>query len=574
MNKKELIRILEEIGILLELKGENPFKARAYYNAARQFETINADIEELVSSGKIADVKGIGKALTDKISTLVTTGELPYYQELKSSVPGGLFDILKIPGLGTKKVKMIYEKLDVASPGELEYACRENRLRDLSGFGQKSQDNILKNIEQFKKYRQHFLFSVAELEARNLMEYLQENKNIIRIEIAGSLRRKTEIIKDIDIVASCEEKKRNIIMDYFTTSPQIMEIVVKDSTKSTVKLQSGINANLHLVDDARFPLALYHATGNKEHNTAMQSLAQTKNLKLNEYGLFQNDKPLTCKNENDIFKKLDLVYIAPELRENRGEIEAGQKNRLPDLYNGTPFNGIFHIHTTYSDGAHTLEEIVRACRDAGWQYIGISDHSKSAFYANGLTEERVIEQHHEINALNQKYPDITILKGIEADILIDGCIDYNDEFLTKFDFVIASVHSIFGLSENDMTARICRALEHPSVTMLGHPTGRLLLGREPYAIDMEKVIETAGRYNKIIEINSSPYRLDLDWRWGSLARQHNVKTALNPDAHAIDGLQDYRYGINIARKAGFEKADVINSYSTDQIRELFNKIKG
>ena len=574
MDQKELIKILEEIGIILELKGENPFKARAYYNAARQFETMNADIEELVSSGKIGDVKGIGKALTDKISTLVTTGELPYYQELKSSVPAGLLDILKIPGLGTKKVKVIYEKLGVTSPGELEYACRENRLRDLSGFGQKSQDNILKNIEQFKKYRQHFLFPIAEFEARSLLEYLQENENIIRIEIAGSLRRKMEIIKDIDIVAGCEEKMRDRIMDYFTACPQIMETVVKDSTKSTVKLKSGINANLRLVDDARFPFALHHSTGNKEYNTAMLSLAKSKNLKMNEYGLFRDDKLLTCKDESDIFKKMDMVYIAPELRENRSEIEDGQKNRLTDLYDGTPFNGIFHIHTTYSDGAHTLEEIVRACRDAGWQYIGISDHSKSAFYANGLTEERVIEQHHEINALNQKYPNITIFKGIEADILNDGRIDYDDEFLSEFDFVIASVHSIFNLSEHDMTARICRALEHPSVTMLGHPTGRLLLGREPYAIDMEKVIETAGRYNKIIEINSSPYRLDLDWRWGSLARHHNVKTALNPDAHSIDGLQDYRYGINIARKAGFEQSDIINSYSTDQIRKLFNKIRG
>jgi DNA polymerase (family 10) len=562
MDKNELIKILEEIGILLELKGENPFKVRAYYNAARQLETMNTDIEELVSSGKIADVKGVGKALADKISTLVTTGELPYYQELKSSVPDGLFDILKIPGLGTKKVKVIFEKLGVTSPGELEYACRENRLRDLSGFGQKSQDNILQNIGQFKKYRQHFLFPVAEFEARNLREYLQENENIIRIEIAGSLRRKMEIIKDIDIVASCEEKMRDRIMDYFTACPQIMETVVKDSTKSTIKLQSGISVNLSLVDDVRFPFALHQSTGNKEHITAMRSLAKSKNLKMNAYGLFQDDKLLTCKDENDIYKKLDMVYIAPELRENRGEIEAGQKNRLPDLYDGTPFIGIFHIHTTYSDGAHTLEEIVQACRDAGWQYIGISDHSKSAFYANGLTEERVNEQHREIDTLNQKYTDI------------DGRIDYDDDFLAKFDFVIASVHSIFSLSEKDMTARICRALEHPSVTMLGHPTGRLLLGREPYAIDMEKVIETAGRYNKIIEINSSPYRLDLDWRWGSLARHHNVKTALNPDAHSIDGLQDYRYGINIARKAGFEQSDIINSFSAEQVREIFDRIRG
>jgi DNA polymerase (family 10) len=293
---------------------------------------------------------------------------------------------------------------------------------------------------------------------------------------------------------------------------------------------------------------------------------------MNEYELLENEKPVDCNDENEIFKRLGLTFIEPELRENRGEIENSQKNQLPRIYNGEPFNGVFHIHTTYSDGAHTLEEIVQSCRQAGWQYVGISDHSKSAFYANGLNEKRVIEQQLEIDMLNEKYSDITIFKGIESDILIDGNLDYDDDFLTCFDFVIASVHSNFNLSEKDMTSRICTAVAHPAVTMLGHPTGRLLLGREPYALDMEKVIEMAGKYNKIIEINSSPYRLDLDWRWGNFAREKNVKTALNPDAHSIDGLQDYRYGINIARKAGFEAKDVINSYSLAGIIKLFADI--
>ncbi len=569
MDKKQLIKILEEIGILLELKGENPFKARAYYNAARQFETMVTDIEELVTSGKIADVKGVGTALADKITKLVTTGELPYYEELKSSVPEGLFDILKIPGLGAKKVKVIYEKLGVTSLGELEYACRENRLRDLSGFGQKSQDTILKNIEQYKQYQQQFLFPVAEFEAQELYNYLKANKNLQRLEIAGSLRRKKEVIKDIDIVASCEQNLRESTMDYFTSYPLVLETTVRGETKSTIKLQSGMSADLRVVDDREFSFALHHSTGSKEHNTAMRALAKTKNLKMNEYGLFHDDTPLECKDEHDIFEKLEMAYIVPELREDRGEIEASKQRRLPDLYDGSPFNGIFHIHTTYSDGAHSLSEIVKVCQQNGWQYVGISDHSKSAFYANGLTEDRVLEQHREIEKLNEIYPDITIFKGIEADILVDGKIDYDDDFLTNFDFVIASVHSNFNLSEDDMTERICRAVEHPAVTMLGHPTGRLLLGRESYNINMEKVIETAGNYNKIIEINSSPYRLDLDWRWGVFARENKVKTALNPDAHSIDGLQDYRYGINIARKAGFETKDVINSWNVDQISALF-----
>jgi DNA polymerase (family 10) len=569
MDKKQIIKILEEIGILLELKGENPFKSRAYYNAARQFETMNTDIKDLVSTGKISEVKGIGKALADKITTLVETGTLPYYNDLKSSVPEGLFDLLKIPGLGAKKVKIIYEKLDVTTLGELEYACRENRLRDLSGFGQKSQDNILKSIEQQKKYQQYFLFPVAEFEAGELVGYLKNSKDIIRIESAGSLRRKKEIIRDIDIVASCIDEMREDIMNYFVSYPAVIETIVKGPTKSTVKLQSGINADLRLVDDEQFPFALHHSTGSKEHNTAMRALAKTKNLKMNEYGLYHQDTAIDCQTEHEIFERLDLKYIEPELRENRGEIENSQQNKLPEIYDGTPFNGVFHIHTTYSDGAHTLEEIIQSCRKVGWQYVGISDHSKSAFYANGLNEDRVKEQHEEIDALNEKFSDIKIFKGIESDILVDGSLDYGDEFLTKFDFVIASVHSNFNLSKDDMTARISRAVAHPAVTMLGHPTGRLLLGRESYELDMERIIETAGQHQKIIEINSSPYRLDLDWRWGKLAKECRVKTALNPDAHSIDGLQDYRYGIHIARKAGFEANDVINSWTVQQISNLF-----
>ena len=283
MDKKQIIKILEEIGILLELKGENPFKARAYYNAARQFETMNVDVQELVSSGKIAEVKGVGKALIDKISTLVNTNELPYYNELKSSVPEGLFEILKIPGLGAKKVKIIYEKLGVSSLGELEYACRENRLRDLSGFGQKSQDNILKNIEQQIKYQQYFLYPVAEYEALELIEYLHNSKDIIRIEAAGSLRRKKEIIKDIDLVASCIDDMRESIMEYYISGPQVIEVIVRGPTKSTVKLKSGVNADLRLVNDQQFPFALHHSTGSKEHNTAMRALAKKKNYKMNEY---------------------------------------------------------------------------------------------------------------------------------------------------------------------------------------------------------------------------------------------------------------------------------------------------
>ena len=573
MDKKELALILEEIGVILELKGENPFKSRAYYNAARQIEMLNQDINALDKAGKIAEMKGIGKALADKITTLINTGELEYYSNLKESIPAGLFDLLKIPGMGPKRVKTVYEKLNISTLGELEYACRENRLRDLDGFGSKTQENILKSIELQKKYSERFLFPVAAYEAARLAGYLRKNAGFIRLEIAGSLRRKKEVIRDIDIVASCEEPDRNVLMDYFSAYDKKLEIVAKGPTKSTITLQAGIHADLRLVSDSEFPFTLHHSTGSKEHNTAMRSRAKKMNIKMNEYGLFKADQLIQCRDENEIFTTLDMAIIPPELRENMGEIEEAIKNNLPVLYTGKPFYGLFHVHTTYSDGANTIAEIAEACRNLEFSYVGICDHSKSAIYANGLNEDRILAQHEEINRLNEQFKDFKIFKGIEVDILVDGSLDYGDDLLANFDFVIASVHSNFGLSQDAMTKRICRALSHPAVTMLGHPTGRLLLGREPYAVDMMQVIETAGKLGKVIEINTSPFRLDLDWRLGRVAKKLGVKTALNPDAHAIEGLKDYEYGIGIARKGWFEAADIINTLSAKEITAFFKKFK-
>ena len=571
MDKKELTHILEEIGTMLDLKGVNPFKSRAYFNAARTLETLSEDINELVASGEISQIKGIGKALSDKISTLLQTGHLPYYEDLKEQTPPGLLEMLKIPGLGSKKVKTVYEQLKISSIGELEYACRENRLRDLAGFGQKSQDKILANIELHKKYSERFLYSKAESAANEVITYLQKNKKFVRLNIAGSLRRKKETVKDIDIVASSKEADRAELMDYFVHYDQCEQVVNQGDTKSSLVLQAGINADLRIVDDEDYPFTLHHFTGSKEHNTALRALAKTMDMKMNEYGIFKNDRRIDCKDEPAIFKQLGLDFIPPELRENMGEIEAAKQRKLPDLYTGKPFCGLLHVHTTYSDGANTLEEIVNACRKMNLQYVGICDHSKSAFYANGLSEERLLQQFTEIDVLNKKLEDFQIFKGIEVDILGDGELDFADDILSQCDFVIASVHSSFSMSQETMTDRICRALENPYVSMLGHPTGRLLLGREPYAVDMKRVITTAGKTGKAIEINSSPYRLDMDWRWGKLAIANGVKTALNPDAHAIEGLSEYRYGIGIARKAWFEGIDVLNTYSSKELADYFTE---
>jgi DNA polymerase (family 10) len=571
MNKKEVARILEEIGIILDLQGENPFKVRAYYNGARIVETLDKDLTDLVKSGEIGEIKGIGKALAEKISTLINDGSLPFYEDLKSSIPEGLLQMLKIPGLGAKKVKVIYDKLGISSIGELEYACRENRLRDLQGFGQKSQDKIIESIELQRKYSERFLIPVAKNQGQQIFDYLKKNRNIIRIDIAGSLRRKMETVKDLDIIASCAEGDREEIMHYFVSLDQNINTISQGVTKSAVVLNSGITAELRLVTDSEYPFLLQHATGSKEHNTQLRRLAKEMNYKMNEYGLFLEDKPIVCEDEKAIYIKLGLQMIPPEAREGMGEIELAQNGDLPEVYDGKPFYGLFHVHTTYSDGANSLKEMADTCQTMGLDYVGICDHSKSAFYANGLSIERVKVQQEEIDQLNTKFDRFKIFKGIEADILQNGTMDYKDDILASFDFVVASVHSIFNLSEEAMTERICRALRNPYVTMLGHPTGRLLLAREAYKLNMEKVIDVAGEEKKIIEINANPFRLDLDWRWGKLARSKGVKTSINPDAHSIEGLKDYHYGIDIAKKGGFRKGEILNSFTVSEVEEYFHK---
>ncbi|MCK5343813.1 MAG: PHP domain-containing protein, partial [Candidatus Heimdallarchaeota archaeon] len=396
-------------------------------------------------------------------------------------------------------------------------------------------------------------------------------RKIIRVEIAGCLRRKMETIKDLDIIASCDEDDREDIMQFFVSYDQRNRIISQGVTKSAIILDSGITAELRLVIDSEYPFLLQHATGSKEHNTQMRRLAKEQNYKMNEYGLFSDDKLIICKDENEIYTNLGLQIIPPELREGMGDIESAKAKYLPEVFDGNPFYGLFHVHTTYSDGANSLKEIADACQSMGLEYVGICDHSKSAFYANGLSEERVKEQQTEIDQLNVRYNGFKIFKGIEADILQDGSLDYEDDVLATFDFVIASVHSNFNLSEEAMTERICCALQNPYVTMLGHPTGRLLLAREPYKVDMEKVIEIAGKERKIIEINANPFRLDLDWRWGKLARSKGVKTAINPDAHSVEGLKDYYYGIGIDRKGGFSKEEIINTFTMNEMEAYFKK---
>ncbi|WKV08332.1 DNA polymerase/3'-5' exonuclease PolX [Thermoanaerobacterium sp. CMT5567-10] len=566
MDKKTVINILNEIGLLLELKGENPFKSRAYYNAARTIEVLDDDIEKLIKEDRLKDVRGIGDALNKKLTELITTGRLEYYENLKASIPEGLIEMLKIPGLGPKKIKTLYDKLDIKTVGELEYACIENRLVELPGFGEKTQKKILEGIQFIKQFSGKHLFMDAYLEATSLKQYLIDSGLTIRCEIAGSLRRRKEIVKDIDILATCDNPEK--LMDVFTKYEGVRDIVAKGETKTSITLKSGINVDLRVVKDEEYPYALHHFTGSKEHNTAMRHRAKQMGIKMNEYGLFKDDLLIKCRDEEEIFYNLNLSYIPPELRENMGEIEAAEKGLLPVLIDEKDIKGVFHVHTIYSDGANTLSEMVNAARDRGYKIIGITDHSKSAFYANGLKEEDILRQLDEIDELNHKYADIKILKGIESDILRDGSLDYDEDILRRFDFVIASVHSNFKMSKDDMTERMIKAIKNRYTKIIGHLTGRLLLARDGYDLDVYKVIDSAAEYGKIIEINSSPYRLDLDWRYIKYAKEKGVKFAICPDAHRIEGLDDIKYGIGIARKGWLEAKDVINTYDFDELNKI------
>ncbi len=588
MDNKEIAQILEEIAEFLEIKGENPFKVRAFSNGARVIDSLSEDLAELAAGGKLREIKGIGAGLSEVIESLIKTGKSKYYEDLRKSFPEGFLELLNIPSVGPKRAKVLYEKLGIKNVAELEYACQENRLVSLDGFGEKSQSKILEAIKHHNKTKGYFLISQATVESEKFVAYLKRRKEISRIEVGGSLRRRKEVVHDIDILVST--KQAAPVHEAFATYPEVDQVLAKGETKSSVILKCGLQVDLRTVAEKEFPYALYYFTGSKEHNVAVRTMAKRAGLKINEYGIFSTKQTggsasllggrgprlVTCKDEADIFKTLKLAYVPPELRENSGEIEAAKvgatgQSSLPKLIEEKDIRGVFHVHTTASDGIHSLEEMVSAAGRLGYEYIGISDHSKSAPYANGLSEERVKRQRNEIEKLQKKMKGIRIFHGIESDILADGSLDYSDKVLSEFDFVIGSVHSRFTMSEKEMTVRICRAMSNPYMTFLGHSTGRLLLGRAGYDLDYEAVFETAKKHNVIIELNAHPSRLDLDWRHHRAAKAKGLRLSINPDAHGMEGLKDVRFGVGIARKGWMEKRDILNTLSAKEIESFLKE---
>jgi len=570
MDRDQVVHILNEIGTLLEIQGENPFKCIAYRNAARALEGLHEDLAALVADGRLQEVKGVGSSIAGKIATLVATGALPYHEELRSQVPPGVLELMRVSGLGPKKARILWLDLGILSLDALEQACRENRLLAHAGFGQKTQENILQGLVQLRSSVGKFLYHVAAERAEKIRLALEANPAVRRVSTAGSLRRRKEIVKDLDLLVATADAPA--VMEQFVHLPEVERILAQGPTRSSVVLPGGLQADLRAVSEAEFPFALHYFTGSKEHNTAVRGRARRMGLKLNEYGLHREDgTALPCSDEAALYRALGLAEIPPELREDLGEIESAEQDDLPRLVDEADLRGAFHVHTTWSDGRNSVAEMVAGARARGWRYLGISDHSKSAVYAGGLDQEKLARQQADIDAVARTVPGFRIFKGSEVDILPDGSLDYDEDILSTFDFVVASIHSKFKMTEAEATGRLIRAMENPHVTFLGHPTGRLLLDREGYPVNMHAVIEAAAHLGVAIEINSHPLRLDMDWRLGRFAREKGLRIGIFPDAHEVGGLADVRYGVGIARKAWMRAEDVVNAWELDLVEKWLGR---
>ncbi len=568
MNRDLAAEILVNIATLLELKGENPFKSRAYINAARTLEGMAEPLDKVVAEGRLGEMKGIGDALQKKLTELVTTGKMTYYEELKAATPPGLVLMLEIQGLGPKKIKVLYEELKIETIEALEKACQEGKIAVLKGFGEKTQTNILDGINRRRSYASKHLIHKAIAAAEPLLEALRSHPDVIRCSYAGSLRRHREVIGDVDLLAS--SKKPANVLDFFTSQPGILNIIAKGDTKASVLLEGGIQSDLRVVSDAEFPFALMYFTGSKEHNIVMRQRAIERGLRLNEYGLFKSkvetrDAKLlvSCKTEEEVFGKLDLHEIPPELREDTGEFAIAEKEPLPRLLEWTDLRGSLHNHSTWSDGHQRIEDIAKSMMDLGLAYWAITDHSKSSFQANGLDAARVRQQLKEVRAVNERLAnegaDFRLFTGSEVDIMKDGKLDFPDDLLAELDVVVASAHQSYNQEEAEMTERLIRAAKNPYVHMLGHITGRLLLEREPNKLDQRAVIDACAETGTWIELNANPRRFDLDWRLWPYAKSKGVKCVVNCDAHRLEHAGFLRLGAGIARKGWLRKEDVINT---------------
>lgn len=579
VTNREIADRLREIHQLMQLAGVNRFKAIAFDRAAQSIEAMDEPIAAHIEAGTLTDIKGIGSSIADDIISYAETGRIGVLEELREQIPAGVIEWLDISGLGPKNIAKIHSELGITEMDELKEACRDGRVAELDGLGEKSAAKILKSIEWMQQFDERCRLDQAEEAARPFLELLRDLEGVERLEVAGSLRRSCETIGDVDLLAAASPEDANRLFDAFTGHTGVVEVLGRGDTKSSVRTAGGRQVDLRVVAPEAWPAALLYFTGSKDHNVALRGRARERGLSLNEYGLFHLDgegetdfdRPVDIGSEEDIYRHLDLHFVPPELREDRGEVEWFADHESMSLVEEQQIRGVLHAHSTWSDGTCSIREMAEACMERGYEYLGITDHSRSAAYAGGLSADEVRRQWEEIDELNRAFKeegrDFRIFKGIESDILGDGALDYPDELLEGFELVIASVHSGLDMEGRKMTERILRAIDHPLCDMVGHPTGRLLLKREGADVDLNTLIGHAADKGTAIEINANPWRLDLDWRFGNQALKAGLMTSINPDAHSTEGIDHIRYGVHIARKAKFGPGRVLNTLGADELAD-------
>ena len=572
VHNADIAEIFNRTADLLEIQGANPFRVRAYRNAARTVGGMSKNIADMTGNDNgLSELPGIGKDLAGKIKEIIETGKLSQLKDLEKEMPSGLYDVLKIPGLGPKKVKVLYETLKISSVDDLKKAAKKRKIRDLSGFGEKTEKDILDEIERKGGSEDRLRVSLAEPIADSLMDYIKKVKGIKEIAAAGSFRRRKETVGDLDILVTCKKGTNEQVMARFVDYEDVGQVLSHGETRSSVVLKSGLQVDLRVVPEASYGAALHYFTGSKAHNIAVRKMGVKKGLKINEYGVFKKDKRVAGRTEKEVFKQVDLPYIEPELREDRGEIEAAGNKKLPALLTLDDVRGDLHSHTKDTDGRFSTEEMVEAAKERGYEYLGISNHSQRLTVARGLDKKRLAKQIREIDRLNEKMKDFIILKSIEVDILEDGSLDLPDSILKELDFAVCSVHSKFRLSRDKQTERVIRAMDSRYCHILGHPTGRLINEREPYDIDIEKILEAAKERGCFMELNAQPERLDLNDIHCKTAKEMGVKVAVSTDAHSINNLDYMRFGVWQARRGWLEPGDVLNTRSWEELKGLFKR---
>jgi len=581
MTNQDVAAKLREVYVMMQLAGENQFKAIAFDRAAQTIESLKEDIQTYVDEGRLTEIKGIGKSIAQDIEAYFKTGQIPVLESLKERVPDGLIEWLNISGLGPKGIVKIHKSLGISEVHELKEACQSGAVADLPGMGKKSAEKIIKSIEYLETFGQRCRIDQALEVGEVMLGFIKNIEGVTKCEIAGSLRRSAETIGDVDILAAADPDNAAAIFEKFANHDLVVDILGQGDTKSSVRTQDGRQVDLRIVSEKEYPAALLYFTGSKEHNIVLRQRARDRGMALNEYGLFMLSEkketdfgqPVETGSEKDIYGKLGLNFVPPEHREGRGEFEFYEEHEKMDLVEESHVKGVVHAHSTWSDGKYTIRQMAEACIARGYEYLTVTDHSKTAAYAGGLTIDQVKQQWDEIDQLNEEYTanNFRIFKGIESDILNDGSLDYPDNILEGFEIVIASVHFGLELEQSKMMQRFENAIKNPHTHMIGHPTGRLLLRREGSKIDLDKLIGLAAKYNTAIEINANPRRLDLDWRYGNKAKETGLLTSINPDAHTIAGIDHIRYGVMIARKAKFGPERVLNTLNTMEFEEWLKR---